>query len=184
MTDNKEILRQIQIWESLTKLKADPLLLAQLKEGEDLADHTNYRGHMTGSGLVVYKNKVLLIFHNQLKKWLQPGGHLEPEDLSLVAAAEREVEEETGLKVKLAEWHIKNNSPIMVDTHPIPAYKNRPAHFHHDFRYIFVPENDKVELQLEEVEDYAWVDINDPRLSDEKSNAVAYRLAEKFEILD
>lgn len=72
----------------------------------------------------------------------------------------------------------------MVDTHPIPAYKNRPAHFHHDFRYIFVPENDKVELQLEEVEDYAWVDINDPRLSDEKSNAVAYRLAEKFEILD
>lgn len=184
MISNQDILKQISEWEKLTKLKADPLFISQLEDGENLADHTNYRGHMTASGLVVYKNKVLLIFHNQLKMWLQPGGHLEPEDLSLVAASEREIEEETGLKVKLADWHIKNNLPIMVDTHPIPAHKNRPAHFHHDFRYIFSPEDDKVELQLEEVEDYAWVDIEDSRLGDEKSNALAYKLAQQFGILD
>lgn len=183
MFSNQEILEQINNWRSLTGLDISSILNQQLERDEDLTDHTNYNGHMTGSGLVIYKDKILLIFHNQLKMWLQPGGHLEYSDKNLVAAAEREVEEETGLKVKLADWHIKNNSPIIIDTHPIPAHKNRPAHFHHDFRYIFVPETDEISLQLSEVEDYAWVDVNDPRLTREKSNFLAYKLAKQFGII-
>ncbi|MFH2118361.1 MAG: NUDIX domain-containing protein, partial [Candidatus Paceibacterota bacterium] len=45
------------------------------------------------------ENKVLLIKHKKLGFWLAPGGHIEDDELPH-QAAEREVWEETGLKVK------------------------------------------------------------------------------------
>ena len=98
-------------------------------------------------------------------------------------AAKREVEEETGLKVKIADWHIQNNSPIMIDTHPIPAHKGLPAHFHHDFRYIFIPEDNNVAIQIEEVSDFVWVKIDDEKVQNEESNKKACQLAKQFGII-
>ena len=180
MVRNDEIVFQIKNYQALAKLKVNDLLLKQLEDDQDLIDHKNYEGHVTASGLVIYKNRVLLIFHNRIKKWFQPGGHLEYSDKTLAEAAQREVEEETGLKVKLSDWHIENNSPIMIDTHLIPAYKTIPPHFHHDFRYVFIPKDDNIKLQLEEVEDFAWVDISDNKIKEEKSNIKAYELAKRL----
>lgn len=110
MITNKQIQDQIKNYQILTKLNVSPILLQQLGADQDLISHQNYSGHVTASGLVVFKDRILLIFHNRIKRWFQPGGHLEYSDLSLFAAGKREVEEETGLKVKLANWHIKHNS--------------------------------------------------------------------------
>ncbi|WP_406403626.1 NUDIX domain-containing protein [Streptomyces sp. NBC_00879] len=41
--------------------------------------------------------RVLHIKHRALNRWLLPGGHLEPDDTSLLAAAQRELTEETGI---------------------------------------------------------------------------------------
>jgi 8-oxo-dGTP pyrophosphatase MutT (NUDIX family) len=58
----------------------------------------NPLGHITASGLVIHENRVLLIFHPYVKRWFQPGGHIDEGELP-VDAAIREVYEETGFFV-------------------------------------------------------------------------------------
>ena len=52
-------------------------------------------GHFTASGFVISPNRkaLLLIHHRRLDRWLQPGGHIDSEDASPIAAAIREVAE-------------------------------------------------------------------------------------------
>ena len=65
-------------------------LLDQLDAGLPITDRSAYPGHLTCSALVVDdEDRVLRIWHNVFRKWLQPGGHLEPTDTSLVRAALR-----------------------------------------------------------------------------------------------
>jgi 8-oxo-dGTP diphosphatase len=54
---------------------------------------------LTAAGCLVYKNQVLLVKHKKLGIWLNPGGHLEANELPH-QTAEREFWEETGVKVK------------------------------------------------------------------------------------
>ncbi|NLN20073.1 MAG: NUDIX domain-containing protein [Firmicutes bacterium] len=49
---------------------------------------------------VVHQERVLLLYHRQLQKWLPPGGHIEPNELPCEAAV-REVWEETKVLVEL-----------------------------------------------------------------------------------
>lgn len=92
-------------------------------------------GHVTASAFVLSPDRqsLLLIFHSKLQRWLQPGGHVDPDDPDIVAAARREVKEEVGL----------HDLPILpeffgvfdVDVHEIPARKNDPQHKHYDVRF-------------------------------------------------
>lgn len=98
-------------------------------------DRTCYEpGHFTASAFVLSPNRqnLLLIFHKKLRMWLQPGGHVEAEDRDLVAAAHREVQEETGLRELLVE-----ETFFDLDVHRIPAFGETPAHLHHDVRCLF-----------------------------------------------
>lgn len=57
--------------------------------------------HATASALVFDRSltRTLLVFHAKGQFWVQPGGHLEPGDTSVVGAALREMREETGVDV-------------------------------------------------------------------------------------
>ena len=95
----------------------------------------NPEGHVTGSAVVARPDGTafLLVLHRKLSRWLQPGGHTEPEDATVFDAAVREAREETGI----ADFAAPLSREILdVDVHPIPARGSDPAHFHFDVRYL------------------------------------------------
>jgi 8-oxo-dGTP pyrophosphatase MutT (NUDIX family) len=92
-------------------------------------------GHLTASAFVLSpaRDALLLILHKKLGLWLQPGGHIEPSDERLVAAARREVAEEVGLALPASA----EGAVFDLDIHRIPARRDEPAHEHFDVRFFF-----------------------------------------------
>ena len=112
----------------------------------------NSQGHITASGLVINDDKVLLIFHPYIKRWLQPGGHID-EGETPINAAIREVYEETGLVCTLAS---NEQDPIDIDIHLIPSNpkKGEGEHLHIDL--LFQLKVEKQDAPLEEIL-FNWV---------------------------
>lgn len=113
-------------------------------------------GHFTASALVVSRthDRVLLIAHPTLHLWLQPGGHIDPEDHEPSAGAAREVLEETGLTTVLGE------EVFDIDIHEIPARRSLPPHLHFDLRFLATVEGLPVPGGAEGV-DARWLDPNE-----------------------
>jgi 8-oxo-dGTP pyrophosphatase MutT (NUDIX family) len=74
--------------------------------------------HVTASALVLDQDAThtLLVLHRKVGLWLQPGGHVDPDDASLAAAALREATEETGVSGLAVD-----PVPIALDAHPAPC---------------------------------------------------------------
>ena len=143
------------------------LLAKQLQCGDDeLTQRTNFVGHVTASAFIVNPatKQVLLLQHKSLGSLLQPGGHVEPADKTILAAAKREVMEETGLgrsQLQLRSLYADNPQvPFDIDTHFIPENpkKGERGHYHHDFRYLFVTKETGVTIDPDDSNEFAWVD--------------------------
>ena len=67
--------------------------------------------------------------HPKFGRWLQLGGHLEPSDTSLLAAAAREAAEESGL-----DGLVLVPGVIDIDIHTVPC--PAPGGAHHDVRFL------------------------------------------------
>ena len=135
---------------------------ALLDCGVSVCSRANNQGHITGSAYVIDKSsqEILLIFHRSLRRWLQPGGHLNQDEMPW-AAAEREALEETGVdRLVPATWHTQNaNAPLDFEVHQIPENpdKGEPQHFHYDFRYVFFGNSaGHLRPQPEEVSQTKW----------------------------
>jgi len=115
-------------------------------------------GHFTASAFILSpdSSRLLLILHGKLGLWLQPGGHVENEDASIVAAATREVLEETGLDAV----DLVRDAPIDLDIHMIPARKETPAHEHFDVRFLFRSRTERHEAQSDALA-ARWVSLRD-----------------------
>jgi 8-oxo-dGTP pyrophosphatase MutT (NUDIX family) len=92
-------------------------------------------GHFTASAFVLCPERaaLLLLHHRKLDRWLQPGGHIETDDADLIAAARREVLEETGI----AELSLEHAGSFDLDVHAIPALGHELPHEHFDVRFLF-----------------------------------------------
>jgi 8-oxo-dGTP pyrophosphatase MutT (NUDIX family) len=100
-------------------------------------------GHVTASAIVARPrgDLFLLVSHRKLGGWLQPGGHVEPDDSSVFEAALREVREETGLERLESPL---GDSILDLDVHPIPAFGEDPPHLHYDVRFLLTSDEDNV----------------------------------------
>jgi 8-oxo-dGTP pyrophosphatase MutT (NUDIX family) len=140
--------------------EADDLrhIVAFVERHDDPFDRRIAEGHLTGSAIIVSAaaDRVLLLHHRKLDRWLQPGGHADPGETSGEAVALREAFEETGIAG--LTLHPSAPRPLDVDVHRIPAREGEPAHEHLDLRYLVVsPERARVAPDLAELHDLRWV---------------------------
>ncbi|URN15089.1 MULTISPECIES: NUDIX hydrolase [Streptomyces] len=122
--------------------------LEHLAAHEDAMWRTCAAGHLTASALVVdpERGRVLLTLHRKLRMWLQMGGHCEPGDRRVAAAALREATEESGVP-GLA---LLPGGPVRLDRHPTPCA------WHLDVQYAAVAPPDAVAAISEESLDLRW----------------------------
>jgi len=101
----------------------------------------------TATTYILHNEKVLLIYHKKLQKWLPPGGHLE-ENETPPEAAMRETLEESGLEIEflfqenivINSWNAKSFvRPYLCLLEEIPTYKDIPPHQHIDMVYVARP---------------------------------------------
>ena len=111
-------------------------------------------GHMTASGFVASPDRtsLLLIHHGKLRRWLQPGGHIEAGDATVEDAVRREVAEETGLSA----LDRVGTSLARLDAHPIPERADEPGHIHIDLAMGFIARNSDIGV-VDEILDARWV---------------------------
>jgi 8-oxo-dGTP pyrophosphatase MutT (NUDIX family) len=124
------------------KERADlELMRAQARELAQPFHRQQPHAHFTGSAVLVDPagERVLLVHHRRLSRWLQPGGHAEEADGGrLEVTALREAREETGCQVRP---HPRAPLPLDVDAHQIPSRRDEPAHLHLDVRFLLVADD-------------------------------------------
>ena len=133
------------------------------------------KGHLTASAWIVNFSytKALLVYHAQLHRWLQPGGHIEDKDTDIGATAMREAREETGLQ----SLRFASHKLFDLDVHVIPTHGNDLQHLHYDCRFI-LEANESEPLKISsESEDLRWMIIDD--LSKENQDESIARLIQK-----
>ncbi|WP_060880061.1 NUDIX hydrolase [Streptomyces scabiei] len=138
-------------------------LLKTLDEPDEPTSRTTLPGHITCSAVVIDQNqRVLHIHHRASGLALPPGGHIDADDRTLLAAALREVHEEAGIAPgDLCLTPQLLDSPIDIDIHDIAARpaKGESEHQHYDVRFIFYLAHDvpPLLLQDEEVSGAEWL---------------------------
>lgn len=113
-------------------------------------------GHLTGSALVVDAagQRVVVLHHRKLDRWLQPGGHCDG-DANLAAVALREASEETGM----AGLRVL---PVAVDldVHEVAPPDDGP-HLHLDVRFLVQAPPDAEPEGNHESNEVRWVTLDE-----------------------
>jgi len=115
-------------------------------------------GHITCTALVLHPDgqRVLLVHHHRLRRWLLPGGHVEESDRTLPDAARREAAEETAVRIV----HGSTARLAGMDVHGIPAHKAEPFHLHHDLIFRLNAEASDITCTAEAPE-VAWCGMDE-----------------------
>jgi 8-oxo-dGTP pyrophosphatase MutT (NUDIX family) len=157
MSRRKDLRKQLDAYTPETP--ADAASLVRIRElvakAEDPFDR-RVRDHVTAAAVIARPDasSFLLVHHRRLDRWLQPGGHVEPEDATVLDAARREAREETGVSA----LEVANGGRILdLDVHEIPRFPGKPPHVHYDVRFLFTAEpSAPIMFEADEVRDARW----------------------------
>ena len=126
--------------------------------------------HVTASAVVVGPRGVVLHRHRRLRRWMQPGGHLDPGEHPEVAAV-RETTEETGLT---ARHPVGGAVLVHVDVH------EAGDHVHLDLRYLLLGPDADPAPPPEESQDVAWFSWDDAAAAADEALVGALRSARRL----
>ena len=129
---------------------------------DDVLTRNNNFGHFSASAFVVNndRNKMVVVYHNIYDGWIYPGGHADGEE-DLLSVAVREVEEETGLKVK-----VLNNDIFGIQSLPVMGHIKRgkyvSAHTHYDVVYLLeADDNIPLVYREDESKGVKWISFDE-----------------------
>lgn len=132
--------------------------VAHLRRHPDGLWRSCFPDHLTAGCLVVSEDgeEVLLNLHRKARRWFAFGGHLEPADPSLRAAALREATEESGLPGLALD-----PAPAHLSLHAVPFCDPRGTVRHLDVRYVArVPRGTRPQRSAESLE-LRWFPVDD-----------------------
>lgn len=111
--------------------------------------------HFTASAMVLDPTgtRTCLVLHARLRKWVQPGGHVEPGDATVTATASREVREETGLTGRVL------TGPVALARHAAPCGVPG-ADWHLDVQHVLIAGPTDPVVSAESL-DVGWFDVDD-----------------------
>jgi len=118
--------------------------------------------HFTASGYVAHKGRVLLVQHEELKKWLPPGGHMLTDGAgrfieSPEEAAKREIGEETGFDVEIRASRyptLDPNHEMLAMPESMHIHRIDEEHDHFGFEYFCILKGERPDAKPEEK--YRW----------------------------
>lgn len=122
------------------------------------------RRQFTATVYIRDQERILLVYHKKLQKWLPPGGHVDNNELPTDTAV-REAKEETGYDISLiSDDHIvikeANASslarPYLCLLEEIPAHNGESAHQHIDLIYLGKVVGGKLQHAPNESEEARW----------------------------
>lgn len=124
------------------------------------------RKEFVATGFIVHEDKVLLVNHKKLEKWLPVGGHIEEHETP-EQALERETTEETSLGIEILEnkfFDSENDSKLKVPHYMqvelIPD-KEKGLHEHIDLIFFCKTKENNANLNKTEHHDIKWFSAKD-----------------------
>lgn len=133
-------------------------------------------GHLTASALVLDAagGHALLTLHPRAGLWLQLGGHCEPGDGTLVAAALREAGEESGIAGLVID-----PVPLHIAVHPITCSLGVPTR-HLDVRFLVRAPAGAQAVISDESDDLRWWPLDALPTEDATLTELAVAAAERL----
>jgi 8-oxo-dGTP pyrophosphatase MutT (NUDIX family) len=138
--------------ESLGQESLRHAFLGFLAARPDSCERSCAAGHITASAVVFDADgeRTLLTLHPRVGRWLQLGGHCEPEDATLADAALREAREESGM-----DGLTIGPEPVHLDVHPVTCSLGVPTR-HFDVRYTVRAPRGAEPVRSHESDDLRW----------------------------
>lgn len=125
--------------------------------------HIHEKIDFTVAIFVVHDQKILVIHHRKLDKWLPLGGHIELEE-DPEQAALREALEESGLEVELLGERPPTTSPgtrALIAPRFLDIHRISATHEHIGMIYWARPKSGQVSLAAAEHHDIRWCSLAD-----------------------